>query len=92
MKVDEARVLINVHDTVTWTHIHLSWRSKVTWVKVKGHIGQGNIRVPNKGSWAHINVKLLSNMLDGSISFLIPLDTDLSNQYQTTFLWLSRNE
>ncbi len=34
-------------------------RSKVTWVKVKGHINQGQVRVPNKGRWAHDNVKLL---------------------------------
>ncbi len=34
-------------------------RSKVTWVKVKGHLGQCQMRVPNKGRWAHINVKLL---------------------------------
>ncbi len=26
---------------------------------VKGHVGQGQIRVPNKGRWAHDNVKLL---------------------------------
>ncbi len=29
------------------------------WVKVKGHIGQGKVVIPNKGRWAHINVKLL---------------------------------
>ncbi len=34
-------------------------RSRVTLVKVKVHLGQGQIRVPNKGRWAHINVKLL---------------------------------
>ena len=33
--------------------------SKVTRVKVKGHTGQGQIRVANKGRWAHYNVKLL---------------------------------
>ncbi len=32
---------------------------KVKGVKVKGHIGQGQIRVPKKGRLAHINVKLL---------------------------------
>ena len=32
---------------------------KVTWVRVKGHMGQGEIRVPNKGRWAEDNVKLL---------------------------------
>ncbi len=26
-------------------------------VKVKGHMGQGQIRVSNKGRWAHDNVK-----------------------------------
>ncbi len=36
---------------------------KVTWLKVKG-VGQGQmIRVPNKGRWAHDNVKLL-HLLD----------------------------
>ncbi len=34
-------------------------RVKVIWVKVKGQIGRGRIRVPNLGRWAHINVKLL---------------------------------
>ena len=34
-------------------------RSKFTRVKVKGYIGQVQIRVPKKGRWAHINVKLL---------------------------------
>ena len=34
-------------------------RSKVKWVKVKGHVSQGQIRAPNKGRWAHDNVKLL---------------------------------
>ena len=57
-----------------WTIIHISGtkfgmvmdidfilasRWNVTWVKVKGHIGQGQIRVPKKSRWAHINVKLL---------------------------------
>ena len=37
--------------------IQASW-SKVT-VKVKGHISQSQIRVPEKGRWAHVNVKLL---------------------------------
>ncbi len=37
----------------------LEKNSKVIWVKVKGHVGQGQIRVPNKGRWAHDNVKLL---------------------------------
>ncbi len=36
-------------------------RSKVTNIKVKGHVGQvkGQIRIPEKGRWAHNNVKLL---------------------------------
>ncbi len=34
--------------------------SKVTWVKVKGNMGQGQIRLPNKDRWAHDNVKLLN--------------------------------
>ena len=29
-------------------------------LEVKGHMGQGQIRVPNKGRWAHNNVKLHS--------------------------------
>ncbi len=29
------------------------------WIKVKGHVGQGQISVPKKGRWAHDNVKLL---------------------------------
>ncbi len=33
------------------------------WVKVKGHMDQGQIRVPNKGRWAHDNVKLLHSLL-----------------------------
>ncbi len=32
---------------------------KVHMGQVKGHMGQGQIRVPNKGRWAHDNVKLL---------------------------------
>ncbi len=28
-------------------------------MKAKGHKGHGQVRVPNKGRWAHINVKLL---------------------------------
>ncbi len=35
---------------------------KVAWVKVKGQMGQGQIRVPNKGRWAQDNVKLLHFM------------------------------
>ena len=31
----------------------------VSWVKVKGHLGQGQVRVRGKGRWAHGNVKLL---------------------------------
>ncbi len=37
----------------------MTWRSKVIWVKVKGHVGEGQINIPNKGRWAHDNVKLL---------------------------------
>ena len=44
----------------------MAWRSKVTRLKVKGHRvkvkglkDQGQIRLPNKGRWAHTNVKLL---------------------------------
>ncbi len=31
----------------------------LTWVNVKGHMGQGQIMVPNKGRWAHDKLKLL---------------------------------
>ena len=30
-----------------------------SWVKVKRHVGQGQIRIPKKGRWTHNNVKLL---------------------------------
>ncbi len=30
-----------------------------TWLRVKGHIGQGQIRIPKKGRWAHNNINLL---------------------------------
>ncbi len=49
---------------LVWGHQMWPSRSKVTWVKVKGHIGQGQIRVPKKGRWAHINVKLLHLFFD----------------------------
>ncbi len=40
-------------------------------LEVKGHVGQGQIRVPNKGRWAHNNVKLLHLLfVPGSFSFL----------------------
>ncbi len=35
-------------------------RSKVTWVKAKGHIGQGPSQAHDIGRWAHINVKFFS--------------------------------
>ncbi len=38
-------------------------RSKVTWAKVKGHIDQVQKRVPKKGRWAHINIKLLHSRI-----------------------------
>ena len=34
-----------------WSH---GSRSKVMWVKVKYHMGQGQIRIPNKGRWAQV--------------------------------------
>ena len=40
---------------VSWT-VWLRWFMNI---KVKDHIGQGQIRIPNKGGWAHNNVKLL---------------------------------
>ena len=36
----------------------LGSRSKVTWVKVKGHFGQGQENAQDIGRWAYINVKL----------------------------------
>ncbi len=33
-------------------------RSKVTWTKLKGHMGQEKPKVYDNGRWAHINVKL----------------------------------
>ncbi len=36
----------------------LGSRSKVTWVKVKGHFGQGQANAQGIGRRAHINVKL----------------------------------
>ncbi len=42
-------------------------------LEVKGHEGQGQIRVPKKGRWAHDNVKLLHLLLllDSSLSHLV---------------------
>ncbi len=37
----------------------LGSRSKVTWIRVKGHIGQGQISIMKKGGWAHNKVELL---------------------------------
>ncbi len=36
--------------------VYLTWDLEV---KVKGHKGQGQIRVPNKGRWAHITLPFL---------------------------------
>ncbi len=33
-------------------------------LEVKGHMGQGQIRVPYKGRWAHDNVKLLHCIIE----------------------------
>ncbi len=33
-------------------------------LEVKGHVGQGQIRIPKKGRWAHNNVKLLHIITD----------------------------
>ncbi len=43
------------------------------WVKVKGHVGQGQIRVPNKGRWAHDNIKLLHFTVCHAIVLLLEL-------------------
>ncbi len=40
-----------------------SSRSKVTWVKVKSHIYQGQTRITKKGKWAHNNIKLLRYLI-----------------------------
>ncbi len=37
---------------------------KNSWVRVKGHIGQDQIRIPSKGRWAHNNVKMLHFFLN----------------------------
>ncbi len=46
------------HMKVTWFKVKVS-SVKVTWVRIKGHIGQCQIRILKKGRWAHNNVKLL---------------------------------
>ena len=44
-------------------HIFLSVSSLIlsmaTWVKVRGYIGQGQIRIPNKDRWVHNNIKVI---------------------------------
>ncbi len=50
-------------------------RSKVTWVKFRSHIGQGPKRVPNKGRWAHTNVKLLHIKLHSSPRSYVQFNT-----------------
>ncbi len=52
--------LICITLCLVWTKININdlWL-KVTGVKVKGHKGQGQIRFPNEGRWAHINLKML---------------------------------
>ncbi len=46
-------------------------------IKFKDHIGQGQIRIPKKGRWAHNNVKLLHflfsdmNLLQDFIFFFL---------------------
>ncbi len=47
----------------------LGSRSKVTWVKAKGHFGQGQAKAQDIGRWAHINVKLHFLGKSGSSKF-----------------------
>ncbi len=48
---------------ISWT---VTYRLKATNINVKDHIGQGQIRIPKKGRWAHNNVKLL-RLLDRTV-------------------------
>ena len=57
-------------------------RSKVTWAKVKIHIGQVQKRFPKKGRWAHINVKLL-HLISGRTS--VWMDQPMA-EYVTAFV------
>ncbi len=51
-------------------------RANVTRVNVKGHIGQVQMRVPKKGRWAHINVKLLHFHMHKFLQhFVLPRDS-----------------
>ncbi len=70
VKVIGQKVKVIMEKIVIFMDLQCIWhgtsRSKVTMVKVnghrvevKGHKAQGQMRVPNKGRWAHINVKLL---------------------------------
>ncbi len=63
VKIISKIVIFRDFRQCTW---HRIWRPKVTRVKVKvhrikvkGRKGQGQLRVPNTGRWAHINIKLL---------------------------------
>ncbi len=59
-------------------------RSKVTWVKLKGHMGQGQIRVSNKGRWAQDIVKLLHLVFSEDTVASSPT-TVASDRSQVTF-------
>ena len=43
-------------------------------MKVKGHEGHGQVRVPNKGRWAHLNVKLLHFKLPSRVGISVSAD------------------
>ncbi len=59
----------------------LTFDLEVTWVEVKGHMGQGQIRVPCKGRWAHDNVKLLHFCI--GFRFLWQLSPQISMTFYT---------
>ena len=54
-------------------------RSKVTRFKVKGHIGQVQMRIPKKGRWAHINVKLLHSAPSSPLTIGIIMSENVEN-------------
>ncbi len=56
-------VRLSIHLSV-WTRLKIRLEKihtgiKILRLEVKDHMGQGHIRIPYKGRWAHNNVKLL---------------------------------
>ncbi len=43
--------IIVILKDLEWCIWPVALRSKVMWVKVKGHVGQGQMRIPKKGRW-----------------------------------------